>query len=98
MSFGTRAEVPYIRPYGATYDAADLREAVLGGEYTVRGFDLRAISPRDTLSGVFIGGNKMIDLNAEYYIELIGQLRLLFFYDAGQVRDIGEPFAWTGRQ
>jgi outer membrane protein insertion porin family len=94
-SFGTRAEVSYIRPYGSTYTLPIFEKLFSGGEYTVRGFDLRAISPRDPLSGVLIGGNKMVNLNAEYYIQLMSQLRLLFFYDAGQVRDVGDPFAWT---
>jgi hypothetical protein len=32
-------------------------------------------------------------LNAEYLISIAGPVRLILFYDAGQVRDIGERFA-----
>ena len=32
--------------------------------------------------------------NAEYYVD-IGQVRVLAFYDAGQVRDVGDTFVWT---
>ena len=33
-------------------------------------------------------------MNAEYLIHIAGPVRLVLFYDAGQVRDIGEHFAW----
>jgi Omp85 superfamily domain len=32
--------------------------------------------------------------NAEYLIQIAGPVRLVLFYDAGQVRDIGQRFAW----
>ena len=66
----------------------------LGGEYSIRGFDLRSVSPRDPISGVQVGGNKSLLFNAEYLISIAGPVRLVLFYDAGQVRDVGEPFAW----
>jgi outer membrane protein insertion porin family len=93
-SFGLRAETAYIRPYGETNSLPIFEKLFSGGEYTVRGFDLRAISPRDPRTGVLVGGNKMVNLNAEYYIDMFGQVRLVLFYDAGQVRDIGEKFSW----
>jgi len=66
----------------------------LGGEFTVRGFDIRSIGPRDPSSGAVLGGNKSLVFNAEYYINIMGPVRFLFFYDAGQVRGIGQRFAW----
>jgi outer membrane protein assembly factor BamA len=60
----------------------------------VRGFDIRTISPRDPQSGVLVGGNKEMTFNAEYYINIVPQARLVLFYDAGQVRDIGQSFGW----
>jgi outer membrane protein insertion porin family len=41
-----------------------------------------------------LGGNKTLLFNAEYMINLGGPVRLVFFYDAGQVRDIGQKFTW----
>ena len=41
-----------------------------------------------------LGGNKSLLFNAEYLINIAGPVRLVLFYDAGQVRDIGEHFAW----
>ena len=92
MSFGLRAQAQYAKPYDG--DLLPISERVfLGGEYTVRGFDLRSIGPRDPSSGAVIGGNKSLVFNAEYYINVVGPVRFLFFYDAGQVRGVGQSFA-----
>jgi hypothetical protein len=32
--------------------------------------------------------------NAEYYLNVGGPVRLVAFYDAGQVRDLGQRFGW----
>ena len=39
---------------------------------------------------MLIGGNKAIVFNAEYYVDIRSGPASLAFYDAGQVRDIGE--------
>jgi outer membrane protein assembly factor BamA len=65
----------------------------LGGEYSIRGFDIRSVGPRDPATGLVIGGNKSILGNAEYLINIAGPVRLVLFYDIGQVRDQGEHFA-----
>ena len=93
-SFGIRAEGQYIRPYGSTTTLPIFEKLFSGGEYTVRGYDLRTIAPRDTRSGALVGGNKMLTFNAEYYVNIMSQVRVLAFYDAGQVRDIGQRFGW----
>ena len=75
----------------------------LGGEYSVRGYDIRRIGP--TLSDIdpaipeedlrgrqLIGGNKSFLFNAEYQITIAGPVRLITFYDAGQVQDFGNNF------
>ena len=41
-----------------------------------------------------LGGNKSLLFNAEYLITIAGPVRLVLFYDAGQVRDFGQSFAW----
>ena len=40
----------------------------LGGEYSIRGFDIRSVGPRDPATGLVIGGNKSLLFNAEYLI------------------------------
>jgi outer membrane protein insertion porin family len=93
-SFGFRVSGEYIRPYGHTIALPIFSKIFLGGEYSIRGFDIRSVSPRDEATGVQIGGNKSILLNAEYLIHIAGPVRLVLFYDAGQVRNIGDKFGW----
>ena len=69
---------------------------VLGGGYSVRGYDLRSIGPKDPQSSIVIGGNKSLLFNAEYLIAVGGPVRLILFYDAGQVQNSGEPFQLKG--
>ncbi|HET9372031.1 MAG TPA: outer membrane protein assembly factor BamA, partial [Vicinamibacterales bacterium] len=94
LSLGMRAEVQYVRPFGSTLNLPIFERYFLGGEYSVRGFDLRTIGPRDQSGQIVLGGNKTMLFNAEFNINIAGPVRLLAFYDAGQVRDIGENFGW----
>ncbi len=93
-SIGFRAAGEYIKPFASTTVLPIFNKIFLGGEYSIRGFDIRSVSPRDPFSGVQIGGNKSLLFNAEYLINIAGPVRLVMFFDAGQVRDVGVPFAW----
>ena len=66
----------------------------LGGEYSIRGFDIRTVGPRDPETGIVLGGTKSLLFNAEYLINIAGPVRLVLFADAGQVRDTGHSFGW----
>ena len=94
-SLGSRAAIEYIEPYGSTVELPIFEKLFLGGEYSIRGFDIRSVGPRDPVSRLVIGGNKSLLFNAEYLISIAGPVRLVLFADAGQVRDEGEPFSWT---
>ena len=92
---GFRGQIEYMRPYGQTLRLPITEALYLGGEYTIRGFDIRSIGPRDPLNPYLVlGGNKSLLFNAEYLVSIAGPVRLVLFFDAGQVRDVGEPFAW----
>jgi outer membrane protein insertion porin family len=93
-SFGFRAQGEYIASYGNTVALPIFEKLFMGGEYSIRGFDLRTVGPRDPFSGVVVGGNKSLLFNAEYLITIAGPVRLVLFADAGQVRDVGEKFVW----
>jgi outer membrane protein insertion porin family len=93
-SFGFRAAWEYLRPYGSTRVLPIFQKIFLGGEYSIRGFDIRSVSPRDEISGVPVGGNKSLLFNAEYLIHIAGPVRLVLFFDTGQVRNVGEHFSW----
>ena len=104
LTFGLRARGEYIAPLGSTEVLPIFELLAMGGEFSVRGFDIRTIGPNDPLvfdaagnvvsgSGLVIGGNKSLLFNAEYIIAIANPVRLLFFYDTGQVADFGRPFA-----
>jgi outer membrane protein insertion porin family len=103
-SIGLRAAFEFINPYGKVTDAVTglqktpqlpiFEKLFLGGEYSIRGYDIRSVGPRDLASGLVIGGNKSMLFNAEYLISIAGPVRLVLFADAGQVRDHGEKFGW----
>lgn len=94
VSLGLRGQTQYIRPYGSTTQLPIFEKIFIGGEYSIRGFDLRSVGPRDASTGLVTGGNKNLLFNAEFVVTVAGPVRLLAFFDAGQVRDIGEKFGW----
>ena len=85
ISLGMRAQFEWLKPYGSTKVVPIYERLVLGGEYSVRGFDLRTIGPRDPATLLVIGGNKSLLFNFEYLISIAGPVRLVLFFDAGQV-------------
>jgi outer membrane protein insertion porin family len=91
MSLGLRAEAAMILPYGDTRTLPLYQRYFLGGETQVRGYPIRFIGPTDS-TGRAIGGNKYLLVNAEYYIDVFGPLRMLLFVDAGQAYLEGERF------
>jgi outer membrane protein insertion porin family len=93
-SFGFRGQLQYIRPFGSTAYLPIFERLYLGGEYSIRGFDIRSIGYRDPNTNLVLGGNKSLLFNAEYLITIAGPVRLVLFADAGQVRNLGEHFAW----
>ncbi len=93
-SLGFRAGGEYITPYGSTIELPIYEKLYSGGEYSIRGFDLRTVGPRDPATDLVLGGNKSLLFNAEYLINIAGPVRLVLFADAGQVRDRGVNFSW----
>ena len=93
-SIGLRAQAQYIAPLGDTKTLPIFERLFLGGEYSIRGLDIRSVGPTVPNSQVVLGGNKSLLFNAEYQIAIANPVRLIFFYDAGQVRDVGQSFAW----
>jgi outer membrane protein insertion porin family len=93
MSLGMRGQVEYIRNFSNSRELPIFEKLFLGGEYSVRGFDLRSIGPQDINTGLVLGGNKSLLFNVEQIITIAGPVRLILFYDAGQVRDTGQSFA-----
>src|ERR1700730_11263763 len=98
MSLGLRGQYEYIHTFSGSKELPIFEKLFLGGEYSVRGFDLRTIGPQDPTTGLVLGGNKSILFNIEEVIGIAGQVRLVLFYDAGQVQPGPEllgPSAFT---
>jgi outer membrane protein insertion porin family len=96
MSAGGRAQWISITPIRDTVSLPLFERLFLGGEYSVRGFDIRSIGPRDPISGLVIGGNTSLLFNFEYLIQIAGPVRLVLFYDAGQVGMRGYDLRFDG--
>jgi len=69
----------------------------LGGERSIRGYEVYAIGPYQIYSStgypVNIGGEKAVTLNAEYIIPIGGPLYGIFFYDVGNAILHGQKFS-----
>ena len=62
----------------------------MGGERSIRGFDIYQIGPRN-ISGQIYGGVKSLMMNVEYAIPIAQQVSFIFFYDIGNSYDSGLP-------
>src|SRR6185295_2143148 len=82
MALGLRAELGYIRPFASTTTIPYYQRYFLGGETQIRGYDVRTVSPVDPKTNTALGGNKYLLFNAEYYVDILGPLRFLLFFDA----------------
>jgi outer membrane protein insertion porin family len=72
-----------VRPYGHTEALPYYLRYFLGGEYQIRGVDIRTVGPTDEHNRA-IGGNKFVLFNAEYYFDVHRLVRAMVFHDAGQ--------------
>ncbi len=89
--FSLRAQMAYARGRRGVM-LPIFERYFLGGEYTIRGLELRTVGPRNE-EGFFIGGTKTLLFNFEYVFLLNPQLRLVMFYDAGNAFAETEPYS-----
>ncbi len=83
QSIGLHAEYSFIKPLGSGVQEVPFWERFfLGGERSIRGYEIYTIGPRDD-NGVNVGGDKSLVFNAEYIIPLSGPLYTILFFDAG---------------
>jgi len=64
----------------------------LGGERSIRGYEIYSIGPRSE-RGTNLGGDKSIVFNAEYIIKVGGPLHAIFFYDTGNAYAPGQKMS-----
>ncbi len=95
-------EAAYIAPFGGR-ELFFLDRFYLGGETSVRGFNFRSIWVRDENdvtqvddSGFPLGGNRSLQVNAEFIVLVGGPFRLIAFGDAGKVWGEDQSFDFGG--
>jgi outer membrane protein insertion porin family len=76
--------VGLIENFGDSKDVPYYEKWYLGGPYTLRGFEYRDVSPRDSF-GEPIGGKSYGLFRAEYSMDIVSPIRFAIFYDAGFV-------------
>src|SRR4051812_11363457 len=87
LTLGMRGQAECIHSFSNNaFDLPIFEKLFLGGEYSVRGFDIRTIGPQDPATGLVLGGNKSLLFNVEEQFTIAGPVRLILFYDAGQVQ------------
>lgn len=89
--FSFRTEVAHAFPL-AGQELPIYERYFLGGEYTIRGVELRSVGPRNE-QGFIIGGHKYLLFNLEYVFMLSPELRLVFFHDLGNAFARDEPLS-----
>ena len=89
-ALGVRLNGGLLRPYGDTRVLPYYLRYVMGGEYQIRGVELRSVGPVDENQRV-VGGDKFVLFNAEYYLDVFGPVRALLFHDAGQAFAENQP-------
>jgi outer membrane protein insertion porin family len=86
VTLGMRAQYEYIHQFSGSKELPIFEKLFLGGEYSVRGFDIRTIGPQDPQNGLVLGGDKSLLFNIEEQFTIAGPVRAILFYDAGQVQ------------
>jgi outer membrane protein insertion porin family len=79
--FGIHLEYSFLKTYGET-DLPYWERFYLGGERSIRGYDIYTIGPRDEYNRN-LGGEKSLVFNAEYIIPVGGPIYAIFFHDMG---------------
>ncbi|MBU1626496.1 BamA/TamA family outer membrane protein, partial [bacterium] len=63
----------------------------IGGPYSIRGFETKSVGPKD-LNNNPIGGNKELFFSSELIFSVNDPLKIVFFYDAGNVFGDNESY------
>jgi outer membrane protein insertion porin family len=79
--FGFHVEYQFVKPREGS-DLPFWERFYLGGERSIRGYEIYSIGPRNEQFRN-IGGDKSLVFNVEYIIPVGGPLYAIFFYDGG---------------
>ncbi len=84
--------VGVIDNYGSSADVPYFDKFFLGGPYTLRGFQYRAVGPTDS-TGESLGGKSYGLFSTEYSLEVFDSARFALFYDAGFINSNAYDFS-----
>jgi len=86
---GFHAEYSFVEPTKEGQEVPFWERFYLGGERSIRGYNIYTIGPRSE-AGTIIGGSKSLVLNAEYIIPVGGPVFSILFFDAGNALALDE--------
>ncbi|MBN2382911.1 outer membrane protein assembly factor BamA [bacterium] len=90
--YGFHTRVQYADGYSG-HEFPSFEYLVLGGERSIRGTESSSIGPKDlNYEGETIGGNKALLFNHELIFPIADPLRLILFYDQGDVYGLDENY------
>jgi outer membrane protein insertion porin family len=98
--FGVHLEYSFLKSFGGS-EIPYWERFYLGGERSIRGYEIYSIGPRDEYNRN-LGGEKSLVMNAEYIIPVGGPIYSIFFFDIGnafarnQKISLGEMYYSTG--
>ena len=91
--FGIHLEYSFIRTTGNP-DIPYWERFYLGGERSIRGYEIYTIGPRNE-DGRNVGGEKSLVMNAEYIIPIGGPIYSIFFFDIGNALARSQKFSFN---
>ena len=91
LAFRFKTEFSYAQPIGDSDEIPIFERFFAGGSDTIRGYEERSVGPKDE-NGEEIGGNKLAIVSGEFIVPVNKQIRLVAFYDAGDVYGPDENF------
>ena len=89
--FGIHVEYSFLKTYGET-DIPYWEKFYLGGERSIRGYDIYTIGPRDEYNRN-LGGEKSLVFNTEYIIPVGGPIYAILFHDMGNAYAKGQKIS-----
>ncbi len=86
-----KTEVGYVREIDDSKKVPIFERFFAGGADTIRGYEERSVGPKDE-NGQELGGNKLVVVTGEVIIPLGKQIKLVAFYDMGDLYGADEDF------
>ncbi len=92
-SIGVHVEYSFIKALRGS-DVPFWEKFFLGGERSIRGYEVYTIGPRSE-EGINMGGDKSFVFNAEYIVHVGGPLYGILFYDVGNAIPYDNKFSFN---